>query len=362
MATITHTTYGRTRRPLLQNKIMRPISFLFLFALFGGLLLPSPAAAAGRPKYLFKIASLAPDGSIWAKRFQEMTEEIIEKSNGEIGFKIYPGGVMGDDRAMYRKMRIGQLQGGGFTMTGIGEVVEDFRVMGIPFLFDSYAEVDYVAEKLWPHFQQAFLDENLVLLAMSEVGFLYTMSKEPITTLVELKKTKSWVPEGDPISNIFLETVGITPTALSIPDVLTSLQTGLIDTVYNAFYGSIVLQWFTRTKYITDIPFAYAYGAFVLDQKAFSKLPAEYARLMETTARAHFARLLQDTRESNESSLQVLKDNGATLVKPAPGTKEELQEFHVKTVSKLDNGVFSRAIYEEAMKSLTEFRANRVQP
>lgn len=362
MVSFTHTTYGRSRRPLLQKKIMRPISFLFLFALFGGLLLPSSAAEAGRPKYLFKIASLAPDGSVWAKRFKEMTEEIIEKSNGDIGFKIYPGGVMGDDRAMYRKMRIGQLQGGGFTMTGIGEIVEDFRVMGIPFLFDSYAEVDYVAEKLWPHFQKAFLDNQLVLLAMSEVGFIYTMSKEPITNLAEFRKSKSWVPEGDPISNIFLETVGVTPTALSIPDVLTSLQTGLIDTVYNAFYGAIVLQWFTRTKYITDIPFVYGYGAFALDQKAFSKLPAEYTRLMETTARAHFARLLQDTRESNESALQVLKDNGITLVKPAPGTKEELQEFRVKTVSKIDNGVFSKAIYEETMKSLTEFRANRVQP
>ena len=346
---------------LLQNKILRLIALLFLFVLVGGLLIPPPATAAGRPKYQFKIASLAPDGSIWAKRFKEMTKEIIEKSNGEIGFKIYPGGVMGDDRAMYRKMRIGQLQGGGFTMTGIGEIVEDFRVMGIPFLFDSYAEVDYVAEKLWPHFQKAFLDKKLVLLAMTEVGFIYTMSKEPITTLAELKKSKSWVPEGDPISNIFFETVGVTPTALSIPDVLTSLQTGLIDTVYNAFYGAIVLQWFTRTKYITDIPFAYGYGAIALDQKAFSKLPAEYAMLMETTARAHFARLLKDTRESNESALQVLKDNGTTLVEPAPGTREELQDFRVKTVNKLDNGVFSRAIYEETMKSLTEFRANRVQ-
>jgi len=362
MVSRNYSSQSRTRLPLLQSRMLRPFLFLFLIALFGGLLLPPSAAAAGRPKYLFKIASLAPDGSVWAKRFQEMTEEIVEKSNGEIGFKIYPGGVMGDDRSMYRKIRIGQLQGGGFTMTGIGEVVEDFRVMGIPFLFDSYAEVDYVAEKLWPHFQKAFLEKKLVLLAMSEVGFIYTMSKKPITTLDELKKSKSWVPEGDPISNTFLETVGVTPTALSIPDVLTSLQTGLIDTVFNAFYGAIVLQWFTRTNYITDIPFVYGYGAIALDQKTFAKLPPEYAKMMEATARTHFARLLQDTRQSNESALQVLQDNGITLVEPAPGTKEELQDFRVKTVNKLNNGVFSKEIYEETMKSLTEFRTNKAQP
>jgi len=339
----------------------RSFCLALIGAIIAGLLFAPHAAEAGRPKYLFKIASLAPDGSVWAKRFQEMTQEIAEKSNGEIGFKIYPGGVMGDDRAMFRKIKIGQLQGGGFTMTGIGEVVQDFRVMGIPFLFNSYEEVDYVTEKLWPHFQQAFADNSLVLLAMSEVGFIYTMSTEPIATLDELKKSKSWVPEGDPISNIFLETAGVTPIALSIPDVLSSLQTGLIDTVYNSFYGAIVLQWFTRTRYITDIPFGYAYGAFVLDRKAFSKLPAEYARLMESTARAHFAELLQDTRASNASALQVLKDNGNSLVAVSLATQAELHELHLKTVNKLDNNVFSKKIYEETQKSLTEFRENMVR-
>lgn len=339
----------------------RSFCLVILGAIIAGLLCTPHAAEAQRAKYLFKIASLAPDGSIWAKRFQEMTHEIVEKSNGEIGFKIYPGGVMGDDQTMFRKIKIGQLQGGGFTMTGIGDIVQDFRVMGIPFLFNSYEEVDYVAERLWPHFQQAFTDNNLVLLAMSEVGFIYTMSTKPIATLDDLRNSKSWVPTGDPISNIFLETAGVTPIPLSIPDVLSSLQTELIDTVYNSFYGAIVLQWFTRTKYITDIPFAYGYGAFVLDQKAFSRLPAEYARLMESTARTHFARLLQDTRKSNESALQALKDNGLSLVTVSPATRAELQELRIKTVNKLGNDVFSKKIYEETEKSLTEFRENRVE-
>jgi TRAP-type C4-dicarboxylate transport system substrate-binding protein len=337
----------------------RSICFVLIGAIIAGLLFTPHVAEAQRPKYLFKIASLAPVGSIWAKRFQEMTQEIVEKSNGEIGFNIYPGGGMGDDRTMFRKIKIGQLQGGGFTMTGIGEIVQDFRVMGIPFLFNSYQEVDYVTEKLWPYFQQAFADKNLVLLGMSEVGFIYAMSTQPIATLDDLRNSKSWVPEGDPISNIFLETAGVTPIPLSIPDVLPSLQTGLIDTVYNSFYGAIVLQWFPHTKYITDIPFAYGYGAFVLDRKAFSRLPAEYATMMEATARAHFAKLLQDTRESNRSALQVLKDNGNRLVEVSPATRAELQELHIKTVNKLDNSIFSKKIYEETQKSLTEFRENK---
>ena len=168
--------------------------------------------ADATPKYLFKVASIAPDGSVWAKRFQDFADEVEKKSNGEVGFKVYLGGVMGDDTAMYRKMQIGQLHGGGFTMTGIGPVVDDFRVMGIPFLFNSYDEADYVRKGLTPLFQKEFADKGLELVAMTEVGFVYSMSTRPLLTLDDLARSKSWVPAGDPISETFLKQLGITPT------------------------------------------------------------------------------------------------------------------------------------------------------
>jgi len=314
------------------------------------------SAQAKKPKYLFKVASLAPEGSVWTKTFRNFTREVEEKSGGEIGFKIYAGGVMGDDRAMYRKMRVGQLNGGGFTMTGISEVVPDFRVLGTPFMFNSYDEVDRVKEKLLPRFKKEFDKKGMVLMAMSEVGFIYTMSTNSISTLAELKKSKAWAPEGDPISRVLLETVGVTPIPLSIPDVLTSLQTGLINTTFNSFYGSIVLQWFTKISYITDIPFVYAYGAFVLDKKTFSKLPAPHAAMMKKEAQIHFKKLLIDTRKSNEEALQVLIDNGISLVKPTPMTKAELQNnYREMTANKLINDAFSKSIYIEAVEHLDNY-------
>jgi len=329
-------------------------SFILLF-----LFISAGEAHAGKPRYLFKVASLAPEGSVWTKRFRDFANEVTEKSGGEIGFKIYAGGVMGDDRAMYRKMRVGQINGGGFTVTGIGDIVPDFRVMGIPFFFNSYEEVDEITQKLFPRFQKEFDKENMVLLAISEVGFIYTMSQKPITTLDELKKSKAWAPEGDPISNALLESVGLTPIPLSIPDVLTSLQTGLINTAFNSFYGSIVMQWFTRTSYITDIPFVYAYGAFILDKKTFSKLPANYAQMMHSTAKKHFANLLADTRQSNAEALQVLQDNNITLVKLTTESRAELLNYREMTVEKLVGDAFSKDIYEEAVEHLEKFRGKQ---
>jgi TRAP-type transport system periplasmic protein len=320
------------------------------------LLLCGSSWAGTTAKFSFKIASLAPDGSVWVKQFQEFANEVSEKSNGEIEFRIYPGAIMGDDQAMYRKIRVGQLHGGGFTMTGIADVVPDFRVMAIPFLFKSYDEVNKVRDALVPFFKKKFSDAGLEFIAMTEVGFIYTMSTGPIVSFDELKKGKCWAPSGDPVTGTFLSNLGITPVPLTIPDVLTSLQTGLVDTVFNSLYGSIVLQWFTKARYITDIPFGYAYGVFLLDRKSFSKLPENYAALVHTTAEKYFSVLIDDTRKSNEESRKTLEQNGVTFVKAEPGIVQELQTQRDMTVQQLVGNAFSREVYDIAAQTLDSAR------
>ncbi len=322
--------------------------------LFSALLLCSQAQA--KPKYLFKVATIAPEGSIWTKRFYDFAEEVSAKTQGEVGFKVYSGGIMGDDRAMFRKMQIGQLHGGGFTMTGIGTVVPDFSVMGIPFLFQSYEEVDHVTEGLWPSFSKAFAEKNLELIAMTEVGLVYSMSTSPISTLNQLKKSKVWAPEDDPISIAYLQTLGITPLPLTIPDVLTSLQTGMVDTVFNSLYGAIVLQWFTKIQYISDIPFGYAYGSLLLDRRKFSQLPAEHQAIIKKTAKKHFSLLITDTRKSNSDSRQVLLDNGVSVVTPDPKDVPELYIVRDQTIQRVQGTAFSPEIYQKTTQLLDDYR------
>jgi len=339
---------------------MRNRSYLLFLLVFIAPFCSPANGRAAEAKYLFKIGSLAPEGSVWARRFNDFTKEVSEKTNGEVAFKVYAGGVMGDDRAMYRKMRVGQLQGGGFTMTGISEVVGDFRILGIPFLFKNYDEVDRVIAGIFPTFQKKFNDNGLELLAMSEVGFIYTMSTKPVTSIATLRQSKSWAPENDPVSQAFLKTIGITPIPLTIPDVLSSLQTGLIDTVYNSLYGAIVMQWFTRTSYLTDVPFGYAYGGLIFSKSAFDKLPPAYATICRDLARKHLAGLLADTRKSNDEAMATLKKNGVKLVSFPENDLAELRKYRDQMVQGISGSAFSRDIYDETLRLLTEARKNPV--
>ena len=309
------------------------------------------------PRYLFKIATLAPAGSVWIEQFDNFAQEVAEKTAGEVAFRMYPGGVMGDDQAMYRKMRVGQLHGGGFTMTGISVVVPDFSVLSIPFLFESYAEVDAVTQGLTPTFKQRFRDQGLEYIAMTEVGFIYAMSTKPIATFATLKDSKNWSPAGDPVSEAYLSTLGISPIQLSIPDVLTALQSGLVETVYNSFYGSIVLQWFTKARYIADIPYGYAYGVLALDGKSFARLPEAHKKVIENAANHHFPVLLQKTRQSNSESRQVLAQRGGEFLEIDTKTRQILQEKSAQTVELLIPKSLNKDIYEQTIELRNTFRA-----
>ena len=94
-----------------------------------------------------KIATLAPAGTTWMKEMKKGAGEIKKKTEGRVKLKFYPGGVMGNDKSVHRKIKIGQLHGGAFTSGGLSHVYPEIQTLSLPMLFDNFAEVDYVRSR-----------------------------------------------------------------------------------------------------------------------------------------------------------------------------------------------------------------------
>ena len=95
------------------------------------LILASTPGWAG--KTIIKLATLAPEGSSWVNVFNEMNQEVQQKTDGQVKFRIYPGGVLGDERDMLRKMHIGQIHSAALTSAGLSAIFPEFDVFQIPF-------------------------------------------------------------------------------------------------------------------------------------------------------------------------------------------------------------------------------------
>jgi len=257
-----------------------------------------------------RFATVAPEGSTWMKVMDEYVQAVEDATNKEVTFKIYPGQVAGDEKDVLRKIRIGQLDSGGFTGVGLGEIVPDVRILDAPFLFRSHKEIDYVSSRLFDYFNQKFDEKGFVLLGWAEVGFVYVFTNQPIRSLADMSGVKMWMWEGDPIAEATFSAFNISPIPLSITDVLTSLQTNLIDGVYISPLACVALQWYTKVKYMLNLPLADSNGAVLLSRKTFNKLSDAQKDILRELSRKYFGQLTRLSREDNQKSLDLLKEAG----------------------------------------------------
>ncbi|XOV78580.1 MAG: TRAP transporter substrate-binding protein DctP [Aestuariibacter sp.] len=319
---------------------LRPLLLLIIIVAL------SPVSAA-----TLKIATLSPEGSQWMKLFRSAAEDIKTKTDGQVKIKFYPGGVMGDDQAVLKKMRIRQLHGGAMTGGSLTKFYSDSQVYSVPLRFDNLEQVTYVRESLDSDILQGYEQSGLVTFGLAGGGFAYIMSKQPVSHPDHLKGLKVWAPNTDAATVASFDAFSISPIPLPIGDVLAGLQTGLIDTVATSPVGAITLQWHTQIKYITKVPLVYIYAVLAIDDKAFGRLDASHQQVVRKEFGAAFSTLDTSNREDNEKALQALQAQGIEIITPAP---EEMQEWKRLGLIASDNMVKNGALSQEIMQKLEE--------
>ncbi|MDE2039537.1 MAG: TRAP transporter substrate-binding protein DctP [Elusimicrobia bacterium] len=331
-----------------------------------GLALPAltlPALADAAAPVVFKLATLAPDGSTWMKALTAMNEELIEKTRGAVKFKFYPGGVSGDEKDVVMRVRIGQLQAAAFTGVGLGEIAPDVRILDAPWLFKSDAEVDFVYKTFAKQLSSAIDKGGYVLLGWIELGPVYVFTKNPLKRLEDLRQQKMWVWEGDPIAEAAYRALGVSPIPLSIVDVLSSLQTGLINGVYGPPLGIVALQWFERARYIYPVPMARSAGAVLLSKRAFARLSGEQQKTLLEVAGKHLRRLNERSRRENAEALAALQKRGLVMspAAPSPQTLKKLDRLGRQARRSLAGKLYSASLLGSVEKALTKFRHGQAQ-
>lgn len=309
----------------------------------------------------FKIATIAPDGTAWMKKIREGAKLIKEKTQGRVKFKFYTGGVMGSDKSVLKKMRIGQLHGGAIPGGGLAGIYPDIQIYGLPFIFKTFDEVDYVRKSMDDMLKKGLQAKGIRVLGISEGGFAYFMSRKPIRKVEDLSGMKNWLPEGDRITQTIYETVGIAPVPLSLPDVYTGLQTGLIDTIGTNPTGAIAFQWHTKIKYVTDIPLVYLLGTLVMDEKAFNKIKPEDQKIVTETMADVFKKLDVVNREDNIKAQEALKQQGIEYIKLTAAEAKRWRKVADKTrLSMKEKGLYTVKMYNILISLLQEYRKTKL--
>jgi TRAP-type transport system periplasmic protein len=311
-----------------------------------------PAAAA-----TLKIATVSPEGSTWMRLLRAGAEEVQARTDGRVDFKFYPGGVMGDDKAVLRKIRLGQLQGAVLTVGGLVQTYEDIQLYGLPLLFRSYDEVDFVRERLDDRLLAGLEERGYVSFGFAEVGFAYAMSKNPVRSVADVRAQRVWTPDGDPGSARALQAFDINPVPLSIADVLSGLQTGLINGVAVPPVGAIALQWHTQLDYLMDLPLLYIYGLLAVAERPFARLSAADQAVVREVMAGVVDEVNARSRRDHESAMQALLDQSIQQTHPDAAQVDDWQaQAERANAALVESGLVSADLLDAVRKLREEFR------
>lgn len=310
-----------------------------------------------------KIATLAPEGTTWMKEMRAAGTEVKQATAGRVELKFYPGGVMGNESTVLRKMKLGQLQGGAFAATELSGVYPDILVYGLPFLFKDQAEADAVRKTIDPMIRKGIAEAGLVAPGITGGGFVYLLSTKSIDTIEAVRETKVWTPSNDSVARIAFEGAGITPVPLSLQDVYTALQTGLVETAGNTPVGAIAFQWHTKLKYLFNLRVNYAAGMLVLQKTAYDKLDAADQTLVDKAVGAAFERINAASFADDDKAMAALAKQGVTILEAAP---EEAAKWEAVGTAAIDtlraDNTISSEILDAALQAREQWRASGGKP
>ena len=314
-----------------------------------------------KSKMQFKIATLLPDNTDQVKKLRAAADEIKERTEGRVLFKYYLGGIQGGDDKVLYKMKIGQLHGSMVTPMALQKSYPDINIYGLPFIFKSEDEVDYVRKLMDDKFQRGLEEAGFVNFGFAGGGFTVILSNEPVRSYRDLKGKKVWVPEGDILTYKAMEALGLTLIPLEIVNVRTGLQTGLINVVATTPAGALIFQWHTKVKYVTQMPILFTMYLMVIDAKAFNKINAVDQAIVREVMSHLYTQLDASERKDAPDAMQALINSGIESIQPLPGEFEKLQkEIAIANRAMADLNMFSSELLEEMLFHVQNFRRAQI--
>jgi|HubBroStandDraft_1064217.scaffolds.fasta_scaffold13924_2 TRAP-type C4-dicarboxylate transport system substrate-binding protein len=268
------------------------------------------------PQTTIKMGTLAPEGSPWHEALQLMAQRWRTISGGQVKLVIYPGGVLGDEPDMVNKMRIGQIQAAGLSGAGLSGIEPGVMALQIPMMFDSYEELDYVRERVAPRLEKMMEARGYLVLNWGDVGWVHFFTTRPVTRLSEMRNMKLFTWAGDNDTLELWKANGFRAVPLAATDILTGLQTGLIEAVPTTPLYALLNQSFGIARNMIDVKWAPLVGATVITRRMWDSLPAAQRGDMLKAAREAGVGMRDSIRKMGDEAVVTMQ-------------KRRLQVIHV---------------------------------
>lgn len=309
-------------------------------------------------KVKIKMATLAPEGTEWHGLLIKLGQEWKKATDSQINLRVYPGGVVGDERDMIRKMRIGQIQGAAITSEGLTEVNRQYSVFFIPMLYQEFSDLDLIYEKLGEDLVSNAEDNGFKVILMVDVGWVYWFTADSIRTPDDLREHSIFTWAGDYRTAALWEKSGFQVVPLAMTDMLSGLQTGMVNAMpFNPMYV-LAQQSFGITKYMLDMKWGMLSAAVILDLKTWNRIDPDHQEKMIEIANRISTDFQRKNRLESDEAIAVMKEYGLTVITPTKAEFEEWKSLVEEMYPLIRGQIVEENIFDRVMEFKDELEAD----
>jgi TRAP-type C4-dicarboxylate transport system substrate-binding protein len=265
-----------------------------------------------------KLGTVAPEQSVWHDALLRIAQDWRDISSGNVELRVYAGGVLGGEDEMVRKMQRRGLDALAISSAGLPLIDQIVSCLSLPMLFESYEELESIRHVVAPRIEAAIESRGYKVLGWAEAGWVHFFAKEPVRVPADLRQQRVWTSTGSPEHEALLNEFGFRVVALPAPDMLTGLQTGLIDAIDVPPLFALADRSYQTASNMTDLRFAPLNSAVVVNLSVWERLPAEYhSRFLASVERAVGA-LREQTRAAEQQAIEEMVARGLNVIELAP--------------------------------------------
>ena len=322
-------------------------------------LAPVPASRAEQQPVTIKIATLAPEGTIFYDGLLKMTKEWTRLSGGKVQVKIYAGGIAGSEDDMVRKIRIGQLHAATLSAIGMMQIDPSYAALQVPGMINSYEELDYVRGRLAPQIEKRFADKGFVIANYCELGHMYFFTAQKTSTIGELQKKKICTFAGDQASKEIWAKAGFNAVDVPLSEMMTSLQTGLIDGFMDTPVFALSLQIFAKAPYMVGVSYGIAIGATIIQKSQWNKIEPDLQRAFIKAAQDLVVQSQAEVRGIDEKAIAEMKKYGLQVMEVAPQERAAWLEPMHRIYPEVREKLIPKEIFDKTIEYRNQYRAGK---
>ena len=325
---------------------MNFIKNILIIILLSGTLLSKPI--------IIKLATLAPEGTEYYNLLLEMGQRWQEETNGEVILRIYPNGVVGRESDTIRKMRIGQIQASAMSSIGLSELTDQIQAFTIPMGFKDYDDVEKVKNAMFDDISDGLSESGFKLLFLVDIGWVHWFSANEVAVPDDLRNAKIYTTAGDYVTVELFKEFGFNAIPVSETDILTSLQTGMINTVQTVPILSLSSGWFALMPNMLDLKWAVFIGAVIVDERVWSRIRPEHQKVMMEIAYEIGGKYQESGRNTEAQAIETMKEYGMKVKTPTTEELKVWEEFKEEIMPDVIETYVPEEIYKKVTSALNE--------